>query len=85
MTAGIKLYRVYYSTYSDDVHRSIVEELKKKFGAEVRDHGSRVVREFRFVEVLLGEPGREAEIEQVVKSRGDSVFGVKVEWVDTTR
>ncbi|BAN89747.1 hypothetical protein [Aeropyrum camini] len=85
MTAGIRLYRVYYSTYNDDVHSRIVEELRSRFGVEVRDHRSTVVREFRFVEVLLGEPGREAEIEEAVKSHGDSVFGVKVEWIDTTR
>ncbi|MCE4604116.1 MAG: hypothetical protein F7B20_04025 [Aeropyrum sp.] len=84
MTAGIKLYRIYYNTYSDEVHRRVVEELSRRFGAEVRHRSSEVLGEFRFVELVLPEEGREAEIAEVVKSVGE-VFGVKVEWIDTTK
>lgn len=79
-----KLYRVYYSTFNDEVHRRVVEELSKRLGVRVIDYTSRVAPGFRFLEVLLDKPGREEEIKSIVAS----IIGnprVKVDWIDTSR
>ncbi len=85
MGVAKKLYRVYYNTYSDEAHRRVIEALKRELGAEVVDHPSRVLPEFRFVEVLKPEPGLEERIRDIVKSvLGDSAGEVKVDWIDTS-
>lgn len=79
-----RLYRIYYTVYDDNAHRRVVEELKSEFKVEVVDHPSRVLPEFRFLELLLSEPGREDDIRRVV----ERVIGggsVKVDWIDTSR
>lgn len=79
-----KLYRVYYNTFSDELHRRVVEELSRRFGVRVIDYKSRVAPGFRFLEVFLEESGREEEIKSIVSSiTGDS--RVKVDWIDTSR
>jgi hypothetical protein len=78
-----KLYRVYYNTYSDELHRRVVEELSRRFGVRVIDYGSRVAVGFRFLEVFLEEPGVE-EVRSIVSSVVGDVR-VKVDWVDTGR
>jgi hypothetical protein len=79
-----KLYRVYYNTYSDELHRRVVEELSRRFGVRVIDYGSRVAVGFRFLEVFLEKPGLEEEIRSIVSSVIGDVR-VKVDWVDTGR
>lgn len=79
-----KLYRVYYTTFNDELHKRVVEELSRRFGVRVIDYTSRVAPGFRFVELLLQEPGREYEIKSIITSiLGD--VRVKVDWVDTSR
>lgn len=79
-----KLYRVYYNTYSDELHRRVVEELSRRFGVRVIDYGSRVAVGFRFLEVFLEEPGVVEDIRSIVSSVVGDVR-VKVDWVDTGR
>lgn len=79
-----KLYRVYYNTYSDELHKRVVEELSRRFGVRVIDYGSRVAVGFRFLEVFLEEPGLEEEIRSIVSSVVGDVR-VKVDWIDTGR
>jgi hypothetical protein len=80
-----RLYRVYYTTYSDEKHRRVVEALKSELGAEVVDHPSRVLPEFRFVEVLKPEPGLEGRIRGIVERvLGEREGEVKVDWIDTS-
>jgi uncharacterized protein YlxP (DUF503 family) len=79
-----KLYRVYYNTYSDELHRRVVEELSRRFGVRVIDYGSRVAVGFRFLEVFLEEPGVVEEIRSIVSSVVGDVR-VKVDWIDTGR
>ena len=79
-----KLYRVYYNTYSDELHRRVVEELSRRFGVRVIDYRSRVAVGFRFLEVFLEKPGVEEEIRSIVSSVIGDVR-VKVDWVDTGR
>lgn len=79
-----RLYRIYYDSYSDEEHRRVLEELKRRFGVEVVDHRSSVLPEFRFVELMLQEPNREGEISSLISS----ILGgrkVKVDWIDATR
>jgi len=66
MGAAKKLYRVYYTTFRDDAHKAVIEALKRELGAEVVDHPSRVLPEFRFLEVLKDEPGLEGRIREIV-------------------
>jgi len=79
-----KLYRVYYNTYSDELHRRVVEELSRRFEVRVIDYRSRVAVGFRFLEVFLEKPGLEEEIRSIVSSVIGDVR-VKVDWVDTGR
>jgi hypothetical protein len=79
-----KLYRVYYNTYSDELHRRVVEELSRRFGVRVIDRSSRVAVGFRFLEVFLDKPGFEEEIRSIVSSVIGDVR-VKVDWIDTGR
>ena len=79
-----KLYRVYYNTYSDELHRRVVEELSRRFGVRVIDYRSRVAVGFKFLEVFLEKPGLEEEIRSIVSSVIGDVR-VKVDWVDTGR
>lgn len=79
-----KLYRVYYNAYKDEDHKRVIEALRERLGAEIIDHPSRVVPEFRFIEVLLEEPGLEEEIRAIVSSLLGSER-VKVDWIDTGR
>ena len=81
MPAGKRLYRVYYNTYSDDVHRRALGELSKL--GRVIDHPSRVLPEFRFVELLVEEPGLEAKIKEALSRAG--VASAKIDYIDTTR
>lgn len=77
-----KLYRVYYTTYSDELHEKVKKALIEKFRTEIVDHSSIVHPEFRFLEVLLKEPNKSSEIAEVV----NSILGceqVKVDWIDT--
>jgi uncharacterized protein YlbG (UPF0298 family) len=77
-----RLYRVYYTVYDDDLHAKVLHELRK-YG-EVVDHPSRVLREFRFVEVLIDQEGLENEIKELVAN----IIGtknVKVDWIDTSK
>ncbi|MCX8165436.1 MAG: hypothetical protein N3D79_02445 [Acidilobaceae archaeon] len=77
-----RLYRIYYTTYSEEEHSRVLQELRK-FNAEVVEVRSQVVPEFRFVELRLAEPGKEEEIKALVSS----IVGerVKVDWVDASR
>lgn len=78
-----KLYRVYYTTYDDDAHRKVLEELRKRYG-NVVDKKSRVLQEFRFIEIYIDKEGLGDEIASVVRSI-PGVTGVKVDWIDTSK
>ena len=78
-----RLYRIYYSVFDDNLHREVIRELEQRYGAKVVDHPSRVLPDFRFVELLLDKPGLEKEIEELVRSKL-SVSTVKVDWIDTS-
>ena len=79
-----RLYRIYYSVFSDEKHREVISEIKKQFGVEVVDHPSRVHPDFRFIEVYLNEPGHEEELSGLVRLKAGTMH-VKVDWIDTTR
>ncbi len=81
MPAGKKLYRIYYNTYSDEVHERVKQALSTL--GNVVDHPSRVHPEFRFVELLVEEPGLEEKIRSLAAQAG--VKNVKVDYIDTTR
>ena len=66
MGAAKKLYRVYYNTFSDELHLKVVEALRKELGAEVIVHESKILPEFRFVEALKPEPGLEEKIRNLM-------------------
>ena len=78
-----KLYRVYYTTYDDDAHRKVLEELRKRYG-NVVDKKSRVLQEFRFIEIYIDKEGLGDEIASVVRGI-PGVTGVKVDWIDTSK
>jgi len=79
-----RLYRVYYSTFSDERHQEVIRAIKEMFNVEVVDHPSRVHPDFRYIEVFLEEPGHEDEISDLVKLKAETMH-VKVDWIDTTR
>ena len=81
MPAGKRLYRIYYNTYSDEVHERVKRALSTL--GNVVDHPSRVHPEFRFVELLVEEPGLEDKIRSLAAQAG--VKNVKVDYIDTTR
>ena len=69
--------------FDDETHKKVLGELKSRYGVEVIDHPSVVNPEFRYVELLLPEPGRESDIRNIVSS----IIGssrVKVDWIDTS-
>lgn len=78
-----RLYRIYYTTFDDDAHRRIVEELERRYG-KVIEHKSIVHPEFRYIELLNETPGREGEIAAIIKS-APGVVGVKVDWIEVKR
>ena len=75
-----KLYRIYYTTYDDNIHNLVVEELRKRFSPHVLVHKSRVHPEFRFIEVLTEDEGREEEIRDIVKNLAGTMY-VRVDWI----
>ncbi|MEB3806893.1 MAG: hypothetical protein GSR73_05200 [Desulfurococcales archaeon] len=79
-----RLYRIYYNTFSDELHEKVKEALRKKYNAELVDHKSRIHRDFRYVELLLEEPGYEDEIRDLIKGLLGTMY-VKVDWIDTTK
>jgi len=79
--AGKRLYRVFYNTYSDDVHKRALKELSSL--GRVMDHPSRAHPEFRFVELLVEEPGLEDKIKEALSRAG--VASAKIDYIDTTR
>ncbi len=79
-----KLYRIYYSTYDDNLHEQIVNKLEAKYKTKVVVHKSRVHPDFRFLELFLDEPGKEDEIRDLIVSTLGSEW-VKVDWIDTSR
>lgn len=79
-----RLYRVYYNTYSDEKHEEVKRELESRYGARVVDHPSRLLPEFRFIELVLDKPGLGEEIVNIVKEITGSRH-VKVDWIDTSR
>jgi len=78
-----RLYRVYYTVYDDSLHEKILEELKKRYG-RVASKPSRVLPEFRFIEIYIDKEGLSGEIASIVESF-KGVSGVKVDWIDTTK
>lgn len=77
-----KLYRVFYTTYSDEIHEEIKKAVSSRLGVEIIDYPSRVNPEFRFIEVIAREPDKCGEIKSLI----DSLLGCdcsKVEWIDT--
>ncbi|MCE4602121.1 MAG: hypothetical protein F7C08_01995 [Desulfurococcales archaeon] len=80
---GLKrLYRVYYTTYSDDVHRRIINEIESRYGFKVVEHPSRVHPEFRFIEIYTEREGMEEELVSLVKNIAGTMY-VRVDWIFT--
>jgi len=79
-----RLYRVFYSVFDDEVHEKVKALIEERYGVKVVDHPSRVHPDFRYIEVLLEEPGKEDELRDLVSSTA-GVMHVKVVWIDTTR
>jgi len=80
-----RLYRVYYTTYDDELHARALEELRKTYGNNrVIEHKSMVLPEFRFIEVLVDKEGEANKIAEIVR-RVVGVDRVKVDWIDTSR
>ncbi|MCE4600545.1 MAG: hypothetical protein F7C38_03140 [Desulfurococcales archaeon] len=79
-----RLYRIYYNTFSDESHERVKEVLRKKYNAELVDHKSRIHSDFRYIELLLEEPGYEDEIRDLIKGLLGTMY-VKVDWIDTTK
>ena len=82
MVALKRLYRVYYTTYSDDVHKRIIEEIERRYGFKVVEHPSRVHPEFRFIEVYTEREGMEEELAGLVKNIAGTMY-VRVDWIST--
>ncbi len=86
MYAGVvglkRLYRVYYTTYSDDVHRRIINEIESRYGFKVVEHPSRVHPEFRFIEIYTEREGMEEELVSLVKNIAGTMY-VRVDWIFT--
>ncbi len=77
-----RLYRIYYTTYSDDLNKRVIETLKERYGIEPVYFKSIVLPEFRFLELHLSKPGLEKEIASLVSSIVGSSY-IKVDWIDT--
>lgn len=75
-----RLYRIYYNIYDDVAHERAIEALRERFGRVV-DHKSRVHPEFRFVEVLVEEPGLEEDIARTIRE-ACGAEDVKVDWIE---
>ncbi len=78
-----KLYRIYYTTYFDERHKDVIKKLKECYG-EVIDHPSKVLPEFRFIELIVDKKGLENDIKNLVSSIIESK-NVKVDWIDTSK
>ncbi len=78
-----KLYRVYYTTYDDEIHLKVVKALKEKYGGVV-EHKSKVLPEFRYLEVIVDKEGLEEEIKSLVSEIIGS-SNVRVDWIDTSK
>ncbi len=79
-----RLYRVYYSTFSDEAHENVKRAIMERYNAQIVDHPSRVHPDFRFIEILLETPGLEEEIRDLVRDVAETLH-VKVDWIDTTK
>ncbi len=79
-----RLYRIYYTTYDENLHRKVLEALTSRFNVTPREIKSTVLPEFRFLELSLEKEGLEAELRQLVAEIVKSQY-VKVDWIDTSR
>ena len=61
--------RVYFTMFSNDEYRALINEMRRICG-EIREHTSRVVEEFRFVEIP--EPTEECQenIKELLEKHG---------------
>ncbi len=76
-----RVVRLFFNTFYEDVAKAIVERLERVYGSVGVVH-SRVLPEFYYVEIRLGEgddPARvRSEAENIAAEvGGDRVFGVK--------
>jgi hypothetical protein len=78
-----RLYRIYYTTYDENLHRKVLEALTSRFNVTPREIKSTVLPEFRFLELPLEKEGLEAELRQLVAEIVKSQY-VKVDWIDTS-
>lgn len=78
-----RAYRIYYTTFYDDIHKKIVEALKATIGIEPIEHKS-FIKEFRYIEFKSDElkPGMEGEIAKVIKTILGESANVKIDFIN---
>jgi len=81
----VKAYRVYYTTFDEETHRKIIEELEQELGLEPIEHKS-FINEFRFLEFRFGKKdeiqlGLEDKIKKIVKKILGEDSYVRVDYI----
>jgi len=79
-----RLYRIYYTTYDDKVNELVISSLEKKYGSKVNVINSKLVPEFRALELYLDKKGLSDEIKELVSSIINSKH-VRVDYIDTSQ
>ncbi|MCE4623603.1 MAG: hypothetical protein F7B11_02510 [Caldisphaeraceae archaeon] len=79
-----RLYRIYYTVYDDKVNEIVISSLEKKYGSKVNVINSRLVPEFRALELYLDKKGLSDEIKELVSSIINSKY-VRVDYIDTSQ
>ncbi|MEB3692536.1 MAG: hypothetical protein G5Z42_06000 [Caldisphaeraceae archaeon] len=79
-----RLYRIYYTVYDDKVNEIVISSLEKKYGSKVNVINSKLVPEFRALELYLDKKGLSDEIKELVSSIINSKY-VRVDYIDTSQ
>ncbi|MEB2793844.1 MAG: hypothetical protein LRS41_07345 [Caldisphaeraceae archaeon] len=78
------MYRIYYTVYDDKVNEIVISSLEKKYGSKVNVINSKLVPEFRALELYLDKKGLSDEIKELVSSIINSKY-VRVDYIDTSQ
>ncbi|MCE4608083.1 MAG: hypothetical protein F7B61_03890 [Caldisphaeraceae archaeon] len=79
-----RLYRIYYTVYDDKVNELVISSLEEKYGSKVSVISSKLVPEFRALELYLDKKGLSNEIKELVSSIINSKY-VRVDYIDTSQ
>ncbi len=82
----VKAYRVYYTTFDEELHKRIKEKLVKELGLEPIEHKS-FINEFRFLEFRFEKknelkPGLEERIKEIVREVLGEDSYVRVDYIN---